>query len=341
MTRYMALSLAESFLVQRALNDLYRRFETLKNQVRGNTPSGWTPRELEFATDQVVSLTSRVNYQEKNEQGISNEIDDALLPMLRLAIELYLEKTVADQEATATVTHSDEPQQTLQASLDMGRKLLNDPGLADVVAANSLSLDRYLNLEAVTRIHGAEARLEPRIIDDKFHTLLSPSLFLKDLQYFRQQCQMRMRPVSVGFIDIDNFKQFNNSLPGQETQVDRDILPPFMTALEAFAFGRASAYRQGGDEYLMVLPGATGPESLHFFDRLRLHLSQIQYAVSCPPLTVSIGVCTASAADRLTARQIQEFSNIAKQYAKSQGRNRVAGYVDGAPHSNSSLMIFS
>ena len=40
MNQYMALRLAESFLVQRALNDLYRRFEALKNQVRRNTPSG-------------------------------------------------------------------------------------------------------------------------------------------------------------------------------------------------------------------------------------------------------------------------------------------------------------
>lgn len=155
MNQYLARNLQETFLIERALIDLYRRLNTLVDQVRSNTPSGWTPRELELVVGQVVTLTSRVRYQEKDGQAIPIEVDDALLPILRLAIELHLEKTVTDQEATTTVTHWEEPQQALQVNLEVGRKLLNDQPLADVVAADSLSIDRYLNLEAANRIRGA------------------------------------------------------------------------------------------------------------------------------------------------------------------------------------------
>ena len=50
---------------------------------------------------------------------------------------------------------------------------------------------------------------QDRIYDEKLHILLAPALFLPDLAYFRAMCELRSQPLSVGYIDIDMFKTFN------------------------------------------------------------------------------------------------------------------------------------
>ncbi len=113
-----------------------------------------------------------------------------------------------------------------------------------------------------------------------------------------------------------------------------------MTALEAFVFGRGYAYREGGDEYLVLLPGAGHDEAGYFFQALRKHLECLNYALGKGP-TVSIGVCTANSTERLTALQIQQFANQAKAFAKKEGRNRVAVYGTGKSRGNESLQILA
>jgi diguanylate cyclase (GGDEF)-like protein len=257
-----------------------------------------------------------------------------------MAIEEQVETIVLMQEKTAQLTHLEEPQLALAAKLDTGHALLDLPLFEGVLTPTYL-LSRYLNLETLTRIQGPAAFLAPRAFDDKFHILMSQSLFSMDLRYFRQQCLLRNRPVSVGYIDIDNFGKFNRELPGKETQVDKEILPRFMSALEAFVFGRGFAYREGGDEYLVLLPGATYSEAARFFDSLREDLACIVYPIEIPGPTVSIGICTAEASERLTDLQIQRFANKAKAFAKDGGRNRVGGYKKGLPRSDSTRTIIS
>ncbi len=292
-----------------------------------------------LARHQLNNLDNSLANQSKAGIRLPCLISTADLPLLRLAIDEQLEITVLMQEETNQLTHLEEPQRALKLQMEAGQALLGLAPFKEVESTPTYSLSNYLNLETITRIQGSAGALGPRVFDDKFHILISQSLFMKDLRYFRTQCLLRKRPVSVGYIDIDYFKKFNLELPGKETQVDKDILPRFMGALERFVFGRGFAYREGGDEYLVLLPGATNSEAGHFFDSLREHLAGVTYPIVMRGPTVSIGVCTADASERLTPLQIQQYANKAKAFAKNNGRNRVGGYKNEQPRADDTLTI--
>ena len=76
---------------------------------------------------------------------------------------------------------------------------------------------------------------------------------------------------TVAFLDIDNFKTFNTEY--RETTVDRNILPRFMQLLDAHFKFHGHAYRQGGDEYLAIIPGLSPQFALAFLDELRVKVS--------------------------------------------------------------------
>lgn len=338
-SKSILLNEAEIQFSKIAAQSLARRLTEVRQKILAHVPNQWVPKELEIALRDLEALDKRLINMSKNGIRLPCEISTSCLPLLRLSIEEQLESTILMQEKTDQLTHLQEPQLALKAQLEIGHALLGRPLFEEVESTLTYSLSNYLNLETITRIQGTDAFLEKRVFDDKFHILMSQSLFLKDLRHFRTQCLLRNRPVSVGYIDIDKFGEFNRTLPGKETQVDKDILPRFMKALEGFVFGRGFAYREGGDEYLVLLPGATHSEAAHFFDSLRKHLEVVTYPIDIPGPTVSIGVCTADASERLTALQIQQFANKAKAFAKNGGRNRVGGYKKEQPPSDDTLTI--
>ena len=82
----------------------------------------------------------------------------------------------------------------------------------------------------------------------------------------------------VVFLDIDEFKEFNTA--HTEPVVGRNLLPRFTLALEAHVHHHGDAYRQGGDEYRVLLPGESRPLAVAFLAELRAKVA----AYEVPPL---------------------------------------------------------
>jgi hypothetical protein len=108
------------------------------------------------------------------------------------------------------------------------------------------TLRDILTLEQVEKMD-AQAHLPEREYDEKFHLLQAPGLFLSDLHFFRGKCGVRGLPLAIAFLDIDKFKDFNTTVG--HTNVNRNVLPVFMAAVEAQIYGHGYAYRMSGDEY--------------------------------------------------------------------------------------------
>jgi PleD family two-component response regulator len=79
----------------------------------------------------------------------------------------------------------------------------------------------------------------------------------------------------VVFLDIDEFKEFNTA--HTEPVVGRNLLPRFTLALEAHAHHHGDAYRQGGDEYRVLLPGESRPLAVAFLAELRAKVAALKY----------------------------------------------------------------
>ena len=136
--------------------------------------------------------------------------------------------------------------------------------------------------------------------------------------------------------DIDNFKALNTQYT--EAKVDRNLLPRFTSAIEAHVYHHGFAYRQGGDEYLILLPSMSRAFALAFLDELRCKLAALRYPLIEGSTTVSIGVCIAGPDCPLTDRELWERANQAKEFAKKNGRNCIATF-DGERFTPEELQI--
>jgi diguanylate cyclase (GGDEF)-like protein/PAS domain S-box-containing protein len=141
---------------------------------------------------------------------------------------------------------------------------------------------------------------------------------------------------SVGLImlDIDGFKGFNDSLGHQAgDDVLRHCSRIFVETL-----GTDYAYRYGGDEFVVILPGVDEQRTADMAERLRSAVAA-EFGGHGPGLTVSLGV----AAFPSTAASTEELiykADAAMYLAKSAGKNRVARWEEKAdPYSGSSQPV--
>jgi len=183
----------------------------------------------------------------------------------------------------------------------------------------------FLPIQYIEQSSFSQIELAPREYDEKFHILQAPALFLQDLAYLRAKCEIRDTQLTVAFLDIDDFKRLNEK--HTETKVDRAVLSLFMQILEAHVYHHGFAYRQGGDEYLILLPSLSQSLALAFLDELRCKLADLAYPEIDDSTTVSIGFCMAEPNCPLTDRELRDRANQAKHYAKKNGKNRIATYA--------------
>ncbi|PRP98520.1 diguanylate cyclase [Enhygromyxa salina] len=206
----------------------------------------------------------------------------------------------------------------LEADLTMFGKLAISDALKGARGALQPQVTDFVNIgtyhEYLSRA-GQGQELPARIADEKFGILNAPSLFADDFHYQNRAAFERRRAVAVAFVDIDKFKDVNSE--HTELVVDRDILPRFMRGMEAFCYGRAAAYRQGGDEYLILLYNTSPDEAEDFFERLREHIKLIDYPdnIRSAP-TVSIGYHVVMAENEVSVWEAVGIANMAKDHAK-------------------------
>jgi len=137
--------------------------------------------------------------------------------------------------------------------------------------------------------------------------------------------QQTQQPLSVIFIDIDNFKEFNDHYG--HTMGD-DTLRAVATALNHCIDPASDLLaRYGGEEFVCVLPGQDHDEALSIANCLReavLSLA-IPHAFSSThaDLTVSMGVASMSPGFLISAETLIERADQHLYQAKRLGRNRI------------------
>jgi diguanylate cyclase (GGDEF)-like protein len=292
-------------------------------QVQAEFPSLEYLRELADLEERVKKLTTLL--AGPGIEGLQVEVDDTWNPLLKRVLLAYrLEKATEVErlrEKTAHLEVLDRLDETIRPLDELAARRW----IREAAALPIPRLTDYLDLERVEKKVREQLRLARREFDEKFHILQAPSLFLPDLHYYREKCALRGAPVAVAFLDIDEFKRKFNT-PHGETQVDRRVLPRFMRALEAHVAFHGQAYRQGGDEYMILLPGLSRGLAIAFLEELRGKLGRLDYPDVPERTTVSIGLCVAEADCPLTDRELRERANRAEAFAKRSGRNCIATY---------------
>jgi diguanylate cyclase (GGDEF)-like protein len=128
----------------------------------------------------------------------------------------------------------------------------------------------------------------------------------------------RCEPFALAMIDLDHFKELNDSL-GHETG-DR-ALRFFATTLRASVRAQDLVSRYGGEEFAVVFPGATSREAAVILERVRDALRAGHQLAGMPPVTASFGVVDAE--DNELLDELFRRADALLFEAKHAGRDRV------------------
>ena len=128
-------------------------------------------------------------------------------------------------------------------------------------------------------------------------------------------------PLSLLFLDLDNFKQVNDSFG--HASGDACLRAVVRLVSEELQYGDHLG-RLGGEEFVLGLPGADNARAIAMAEHLRLKIQAHCKEVEGVPVavTVSIGVTQCNAID--TVETLIERADKAMYIAKHGGRNRVA-----------------
>jgi len=127
------------------------------------------------------------------------------------------------------------------------------------------------------------ARRTGALRTDSLTGLTSRRYLHEDLYRTLQSAQRCNEPVSMVFVDVDNFKEIND----RKGHAHGDkVLQELGRILLETARGEASCVRFGGDEFCVVLANATKDETIGTYCmRVKTLLAEC-----CPDVTISMGV---------------------------------------------------
>src|ERR1700733_6110677 len=196
---------------------------------------------------------------------------------------------------------------------------------AEAVVANQLdrpSVAGYVvNIRDITERKEFEALLAHRALHDPLTGLANRQLLMDRAEGMLTRARRDNQPMAAFFIDLDNFKEANDSL-GHDAgdRLLQAVAARFVTMLRA----SDTVGRIGGDEFVILAEGlslAAGPEMVA--ERVREVLRkpfQIDGFEGLPiTVTVSIGIAVG---DHQSAQDLLRDADLALYRAKAAGRDR-------------------
>lgn len=174
------------------------------------------------------------------------------------------------------------------------RAMTENPGLmmATLLAAGAFNI-AFIGLVLGRLVR----RLHQQLDTDTLSSLANRQGLEKQLDAAWHAAQRYGSELSVAFIDVDRFKQINDSGGhGAGDEVLRSV------ARELRDGARVSDFvgRWGGDEFMLVMPHTDAEAASQAMARLRQRVAAaaIPVPAGCPPLSLSIGIATRQPEDR-------------------------------------------
>ena len=166
-------------------------------------------------------------------------------------------------------------------------------------------------------------------MEDGLTGLFNRRYFDHRLQQELGRARRDQKPCSVLLVDTDHFKKLNDTYGHSAgDQVLRRIAELMREALRTTD---DVTTRFGGEEFAIILPGASSGGALIAAERLRASIEEERFEQEGRPfrVTVSAGLSTFDPASRVTAQELVDQADKALYEAKHAGRNRVHVHPSG------------
>ena len=145
---------------------------------------------------------------------------------------------------------------------------------------------------------------------------------LKSLERNASICVQRDQPLGVMMIDLDFFKQINDTY-GHDggDAVLQEVAKRMMVSMRT----SDTVGRFGGEEFMAVVPSCAGEELLRIAERIRsaVNRAPVTNGDQVIPVSCSIGVAVRWDSKDGTTQQSLQRADKALYVAKEMGRNRV------------------
>jgi two-component system cell cycle response regulator len=226
------------------------------------------------------------------------------------------------------VVDSDDRKRAARA-LELGaHDIINRPVDEDEIVARARTLMRRKRYMDALR-----TRLDQSLelaVTDQLTGLYNRRFLFSQLGPLVQRAQCGGDPMSVMVVDIDHFKQINDTY-GHD--VGDAVLREFSARLASNVRPSDFPCRLGGEEFVVIMPHTTGDVGCLAAERLRRQICAAPFSLRGVSgglaVTVSIGVACAEAGDE-DADALLKRGDEGLYEAKRAGRNRVIGKTASA-----------
>jgi diguanylate cyclase (GGDEF)-like protein len=171
--------------------------------------------------------------------------------------------------------------------------------------------------------------LKAKLLEAEEHAAIDPLTNLYNRRQFERtlteeaaRARRHQSPCAILLGDLDYFKTINDTHGHAEG--DR-VLTYFSAKVQSILRGEDRAFRYGGEEFAVILPGADVEGALRVDRRLREALARDPYVFAkghSNVINYSAGIACAQGASDFTFKGIVEDADRALYAAKRNGRNR-------------------
>ncbi len=200
----------------------------------------------------------------------------------------------------------------LATALPDAARLVDAPEYVIATIVLLISVGLYVHGLMRTELHHRRGS-----VIDPLTGLLNRTTLADRFHELCQQARVADAPVAVALLDLDHFKRINDD-HGHERgdAVLRDVAYEMRKALRSFEL----AYRLGGEEFLVILPGLDEAAAVTLIDHVRRQISLA--APGGIAITISAGVA-AGAGTSLSYESLFALADARLYEAKNAGRDCV------------------
>ena len=186
--------------------------------------------------------------------------------------------------------------------------------------ANSLQAADAEKSLLLERLHQQTLALAEQARQDGLTGLANRRAFDEVLSKEFIRSQRLKQPLVLAFIDIDHFKQINDTWSHNAGDL---ALVAIAEKIRQHSRVVDCAARWGGEEFALLMPATTLEQAQSVCERLRHEIMQLDWQDIADGICITVSIGVAISEDLTDAKQLLFLADQALYQAKQQGRNRV------------------